>query len=60
VRRLPSYCLREKSLPALTSVFDGHLVDFDEAIERSSMYRPFEREKHVKPESVKKRCSNYA
>jgi ferredoxin--NADP+ reductase len=26
--------------------FDGHLVDFDEAIERSSMYRPFEREKH--------------
>ena len=23
--------------------FDGHLVDFDEAIARSSMYRPFER-----------------
>ena len=26
--------------------FDGHLVDFDEAIERSSMYRDFERNKH--------------
>ena len=26
--------------------FDGHLVDFDEAIERSSMYRDFERHKH--------------
>ena len=26
--------------------FDGHLVDFDEAIERSSMYKPFERRKH--------------
>jgi len=26
--------------------FDGHLVDFDEAIERSSMYRGFERQKH--------------
>ncbi len=26
--------------------FDGHLVDFDEAMERSSMYKPFEREKH--------------
>lgn len=26
--------------------FDGHLVDFDEAIERSSMYKPFEKEKH--------------
>lgn len=26
--------------------FDGHLVDFDEAIERSSMYRPFERHAH--------------
>lgn len=26
--------------------FDGHLVDFDEAIARSSMYRPFERKKH--------------
>ena len=26
--------------------FDGHLVDFDEAIERSSMYKPFERSKH--------------
>ena len=24
--------------------FDGHLVDFDEAIARSSMYKPFERE----------------
>ena len=23
--------------------FDGHLIDFDEAIERSSMYKPFER-----------------
>ncbi len=26
--------------------FDGHLVDFDEAMERSTMYRPFERKKH--------------
>ena len=26
--------------------FDGHLVDFDEAIARSSMYRPFERKSH--------------
>lgn len=26
--------------------FDGYLVDFDEAISRSSMYRPFERRKH--------------
>lgn len=26
--------------------FDGHLVDFDEAIARSMMYRPFEREAH--------------
>ncbi len=26
--------------------FDGHLVDFDEAIVRSSMYRPFERHAH--------------
>ena len=26
--------------------FDGHLVDFDEAIARSSMYRPFERTAH--------------
>lgn len=26
--------------------FNGHLVDFDEAIERSSMYRDFERHKH--------------
>ncbi len=26
--------------------FDGHLVDFDEAMERSSMYNPFERHKH--------------
>ncbi len=26
--------------------FDGHLIDFDEAIERSSMYRTFEREAH--------------
>ncbi len=28
--------------------FDGHLVDFDEAIERASMYRPFERKAHDK------------
>lgn len=28
--------------------FDGHLVDFDEAIERSSMYRDFERQEHEK------------
>ena len=26
--------------------FDGHLVDFDEAMERSSMYRDYERHKH--------------
>ena len=26
--------------------FDGHLIDFDEAIARSSMYRPFERSAH--------------
>ncbi|MCD7731543.1 MAG: sulfide/dihydroorotate dehydrogenase-like FAD/NAD-binding protein [Oscillospiraceae bacterium] len=26
--------------------FDGFLVDFDEAMERSSMYKPFERHKH--------------
>ncbi len=28
--------------------FDGHLIDFDEAIARSSMYRPFERHAHEK------------
>ena len=26
--------------------FDGHLVDFDEAMERSNMYKPFERTRH--------------
>ena len=26
--------------------FDGHLIDFDEAIARSSMYKPFERAMH--------------
>ena len=26
--------------------FDGHLIDFDEAIARSSMYAPFERHRH--------------
>ncbi len=26
--------------------FDGHLVDFDEAMERSTMYKPFERHRH--------------
>ena len=26
--------------------FDGHLVDFDEAIQRSSMYKDFERKAH--------------
>ena len=26
--------------------FDGHLVDFDEAMERSTMYKPFELRKH--------------
>lgn len=26
--------------------FDGHLVDFAEAMERSTMYKPFERRKH--------------
>ena len=28
--------------------FDGHLIDFDEAIARSSTYRPFERRAHDK------------
>ena len=28
--------------------FDGHLIDFDEAIARSSMYKAFEREAHEK------------
>lgn len=28
--------------------FDGHLVDFDEAMKRSAMYKPFERVKHEK------------
>ncbi len=28
--------------------FDGHLIDFDEAIARSSMYKPFERAAHEK------------
>ncbi len=28
--------------------FDGHLIDFDEAIARSSMYKPFERQAHEK------------
>lgn len=28
--------------------FDGHLVDFDEAMERGSMYRPFETEQREK------------
>ena len=26
--------------------FDGHLVDFDEAMARGAMYRPFERAAH--------------
>ncbi len=26
--------------------FDGHLVDFDEAMARGAMYKPFERQKH--------------
>ena len=26
--------------------FDGHEIDFDEAMARSSMYKPFERRKH--------------
>lgn len=28
--------------------FDGHLVDFDEAMKRSAMYKPFERAEHEK------------
>lgn len=28
--------------------FDGHLVDFDEAMDRASMYKPFERNEHDK------------
>jgi ferredoxin--NADP+ reductase len=27
--------------------FDGHLIDFDEAMARSSMYRDFERHAHA-------------
>ena len=34
--------------------FDGHLIDFDEAIARSSMYKPFERAAHEKT------CNLYA
>jgi ferredoxin--NADP+ reductase len=26
--------------------FDGHLIDFDEAISRADMYKSFERKKH--------------
>ena len=26
--------------------FDGHLIDFDEAMDRGAMYKPFERHKH--------------
>ncbi len=31
--------------------FDGHLIDFDEAIARSSMYRDFE--KHAREEACR-------
>ena len=26
--------------------FDGHLIDFDEAMARGAMYKPFERNRH--------------
>ena len=38
--------------------FDGHLVDFDEAIERSSMYKGFERHKHEETCNLFKKEAN--
>ena len=40
--------------------FDGHLIDFDEAIARSAMYKPFEREAHEKVCNLYKEANNHA
>lgn len=37
--------------------FDGHLVDFDEALERGSMYKPFERHAHEEACNLFKKAS---
>ena len=37
--------------------FDGHLVDFDEAMERGSMYKPFERHAHDEACNLFKKAS---
>lgn len=37
--------------------FDGHLVDFDEALERGSMYKPFERHAHEETCNLFKKMS---
>ena len=37
--------------------FDGHLVDFDEALERGSMYKPFERHAHEEACNLFKKMS---
>ena len=36
--------------------FDGHLIDFDEAMARSSMYKPFERHAHEEACNLFKNC----
>ena len=36
--------------------FDGHLIDFDEAMARSSMYKPFERHAHEETCNLFKNC----
>ncbi len=40
--------------------FDGHLVDFDEAMERSTMYRDFERKAHEETCNLYKGVDNNA
>ena len=40
--------------------FDGHLVDFDEAIRRSSVYKPFERKRHEESCNLLKGVSDNA
>ena len=40
--------------------FDGHLVDFDEAIRRSSIYKPFERKRHEESCNLLKGVSDNA
>lgn len=40
--------------------FDGHLVDFDEAIRRSSVYKPFERKRHEESCNLLKEVSDNA